>query len=121
MGYIGHHTHVEFTSRHTMLRQPMRCGFQNAVGQSLFNHLAQQGLQVHRIRGRYMQPRIENCAANLCLYGADEPCGQARASQDIKDHGSGGGLSIGAGDPNHHQLPRGNSMPGGCQIGIGKP
>ena len=114
MGDVGYHPHIEFAGGHTMLGQSVRSCFQHAMREALVGHLAQQGLQIHWIRGGYMKTRIQNFAADLRTHGADHSRSQLRTPQNVKDHHGGCGFSVGAGDPDHHHFTRGMPMPGSC-------
>ncbi len=69
MGDIGHHRHVELAGRHTPLRQPVRSGLQDNVGQASPHHLSQVSLHARRLRGGDVETGIEDLLADQRIDG----------------------------------------------------
>ncbi len=102
---IGHHRHIEIDAVQTPLCQPVTGHLQHAVRQAVVAHLRQIHLDIRCAGGRHMQAGIGGGAAEIGGKRADIT-GSATSCQpqDAVNQGAGGGLAIGAGDADHHQI-----------------
>ena len=113
LGEVGEHRHVELGAVHARQSQRVRGHFHGRAGDAAVAHARQQRLELHRLRRRLA--RLHRLIAHAVLDGADETGAVPGRAQEGLHQEGGGGLAVGARDPDQGQRTRGVSP-----VGVGQ-